>query len=313
MADEARHHHYIPQSYLKLFAHKCSERQWYVNVTDCVARRTYPANVRNVCGERDFLRIAIEGEAPDKIEKEMSGFEAKCIEAVRIVANGEDFKEESANLILNLMALLAVRSPEMRENLRRSHEAVAKRVMDLTLADKACWEAQSVRAGMPMDISYEQMKEFHDGDQYKVLLNREYHIRTEFQMMDVVLHELGKRHWKIYRVEDCRGEFITTNRPVTLTYTHPQEIPAIHRSSPGFGLPKTEVFFPLSKNAMLVGRWAGGMGTVHATESVVATINSHMMANSFGKLFSSKPEMLYVDPLSATVRYDDKLLDAMLG
>jgi hypothetical protein len=86
MAEEARHHHYIPQAYLKGFAQQRSERQWYTQVTDLSAQRTYKANVRNVCGERDFMRIEVDGHAPDAIEKEMSNFEAKCIGAIRRVA-----------------------------------------------------------------------------------------------------------------------------------------------------------------------------------------------------------------------------------
>lgn len=164
MAEEARHHHYIPQAYLKGFALQRSERQWYTQVTDLSAQRTYTANVRNVCGERDFMRIEVDGHAPDAIEKEMSNFEAKCIDAIRRVAESGKFDGEDANLTLNLMALLAVRSPEMRENHRGFHEQVAKRVMDIALATKDRWEGQTAQMredGVPVkDVSYEEVKAF---------------------------------------------------------------------------------------------------------------------------------------------------------
>lgn len=89
-------------------------------VTDLSVQRTYTTNVRNICGERDFMRIEAEAHAPDAIEKMMANFEANCIGAIRRVAESGKFDGEDANLTLNLMALLAVRSPEMRENIRDS-------------------------------------------------------------------------------------------------------------------------------------------------------------------------------------------------
>ena len=61
MSEESRHHHYIPQAYLKGFAHQQSKKNWQTHVTDLHQYRTYPTNVRNVCGERDFMRVDIEG------------------------------------------------------------------------------------------------------------------------------------------------------------------------------------------------------------------------------------------------------------
>src|SRR6185312_3633213 len=188
MANEARHHHYIPQAYLKGFAQQRSERQWYTHVTDIAAQRTYTANVRNVCGERDFMRIEADGHAPDAIEKEMANFEAQCIGAIRRVAETGKFDGEDANWTLNLMALLAVRSPEMRENLRGFHEQVGKRVMDVALATRDRWEGQKARMRadgvLGDDVPYEKLKAFHESDQYKITLAREYHIGTEFKLMD---------------------------------------------------------------------------------------------------------------------------------
>jgi hypothetical protein len=313
MADEARHHHYIPQAYLKGFAQQRSERQWHTHVTDFQAQRTYTANVRNVCGQRDFMRIELDGHAPDAVEKEMANFEAQCIGAIRRVAETGKFDGEDANWTLNFMALLAVRSPEMRENLRGFHEQVAKRVMDVALATKDRWEGQAARMradGVPVDeVSYEDVKAFHEGEQYKVTLAREYHIGTEFKMMDAVLELLGQRLWTVYTTHGSTGEFLTTNRPVTLTYIDPEKIPPFYRQSPGFGLSNTEVHFPLTRHAMLVGRFDRGGPTEEAKESFVAAVNTHMMLHCHGKVFSRLPEFLYVSPRDLTIHRDGLLLE----
>lgn len=312
MSDEARHHQYIPQAYLKGFAQQRSQKHWQIHVTDLIEVRSFPTNVRNVCGQRDFMRVEIDGHAPDKIEKEMSGFEAECIGAIRRVAESAKFEGEDANRTLNLMALLAVRSPEMRENMRGFHESVAKRVMDLTLATKERYEGQiaqmHAREGTVKDsVTYEEMKAFHEGGQYEVTVAREYLIGVEFKLMSTVLEELGKRSWTIYTVDGSYGEFITTNRPVTLTYVDPEKVPALYRRSPGFALAGTEVYFPLTRNAMLVGRWDRGGYAEVANQGFIAAVNTHMLSHSYGRAFSRKKEFLYLTP-NEEMLWDGELL-----
>jgi hypothetical protein len=211
------------------------------------------------------------------------------------------------------MALLAVRSPEMRENHRGFHEQVAKRVMDLALATKDRWEGQTAQMredGVPLkDVSYEEVKAFHESEQYKFTLAREYHIGTEFKMMDTVLQALGQRLWTIYMADGATGEFLTTNRPVTLTYIEPEKVPPFYRRSPGFGLTNTEVYFPLTHHAMLVGRFDRGGETEAAKDSFIAAVNTHMMWHCYGKAFSRQPEFLYLNPRDLTIHKDGLLLE----
>lgn len=314
MAEESRHHHYIPQAYLRGFAQPRGARQWYTHVTDLPEERSYITNIRNVCGERDFMRFEHEDHEPDRIEKEMSNFESKCIEAIRRVAETSKFEGEDANLTLNLMALLAVRSPEMRENMRDFHERVAKRMMDLSLATQERWEGQMAQlcaAGGKVNdnLSYEDMKSFHEGGQYKVSVRREYQIGVEFRLMPTVLEELGKRLWTVYTVDGTYGEFITTNRPVTLSYIEPDKVPPLFRHSPGFALKGTEVFFPLTRHALLIGRWDRGGHTEVANQLFVAAANTHLMFHSHGKILSREKEFLYIDPRAETVFWDGKFLE----
>jgi len=318
MLDEARHHHYIPQGYLRGFAHQRGVRQWYVHVTDLKQKRIYPTNTRNVCGERDFMRINIAGHAPDRVEKDLSVLETKWVEAIRRVAASGGFKGEDASLIMNLMALLAVRSPEMRENMRDFHERIAKRAMDMSLATKERWEGQmeQLRAANKTvhdDVTYEDVKAFYEGGQYTVTVGREYQIGMEFELMPAVLEELSKRLWTVYMTDGKHGEFVTTNRPLTLTYVDPSKVPPLMSRSPGFALNGTQVHFPLTRHAMLVGRWDRG-GPWHqgahveaARDSFIGAVNAHMAQNSFGQVFSREKKIVYIDPL-LSLRCDELLM-----
>lgn len=263
------------------------------------------------------MRIDIEGYSPNHIENELSKMENECIEAIRRIDKSERFYGEDANLTMNLMALLSVRSPEMRENMRDFKERIARKIMGLTLATKERWESQMKEmenSGGPTrgNITYEEMKDFYERGAYTVSTSREAQIKTEMQLAPEVLTSLGERLWTLYVTNDRSGEFITTNRPVTLTYKDPSAISPMHRNSPGFGLPETEVYFPLTRNSLLVGRWDFGghwsdeVITESADINYVSAVNTHMLNNSLGQVFSRERKIAYMN-ISRNLCWDEEL------
>ena len=54
-----KYHHYIPQCYLRKFAHKTKKgsKQYYIYCFDKYNGKSYENNIRNVCGMDDFYRI----------------------------------------------------------------------------------------------------------------------------------------------------------------------------------------------------------------------------------------------------------------
>lgn len=160
MTKVARHHHHLPQCYLRGFA-SGSGKKCKLTVANLRGRRFFETKPRNVGGVRDFNRIEREGLKPDLLEGVLADFEGKVAKAIRNLSDTSIFQGEDRITILNLVALLAVRSPHMRENWRRFEEQVLKQVMDLTLATKERWESTTrsmERDGRkpPHDISYER-------------------------------------------------------------------------------------------------------------------------------------------------------------
>jgi hypothetical protein len=309
---ESRNHHYIPQGYLRGFGWKRGKHHMVV-VHDLQEKKTYETNTRNICAQRDFMRFEVKGRKPDWLEEEFGKLESEAVAAIRDVAKSGVLDGENKNYILNLMALLAVRSPEQRENMREFQARVAERVMDLVLEDKQRWESQIKKMeetkGNPSLVTYEDAKDFHRRGEYKIEVARERHIQTEIDLYNTVLQLLGQRKWTLYLVPGDYGEFITTSRPVVIAYIDPEKVPAYLRHSPGFGLKNTEVYFPLTKHALLIGRWDGDEKTINpVNQPFVGVMNSQMIKYSYGLALSSARAVLYHDPL-LRLQWDDKVIN----
>jgi hypothetical protein len=312
MATEPRIHHYIPQGYLRGFGWK-KGKNWYVNAADLKQLKYIQPNTKNICAERDFLRFEVDGHPPDKLENEMGKFEFQARMAILRVAESLKFEGDDRVMILNLMALLAVRSPQMRENLRDFQERLMKMMMSVTLATKERWEGQMARmkaAGEDVkhEITYEKIKEFHDGDQYTISVAREFHIGTEFKMFEPVLRTLVDRKWKLYYAGKDQGTFVTTDRPVVLTWNHPEDIPLMMRHSPGFGMRETEVIFPLTHKCFLSGRFENMEdGVEEAYASFIAYCNTRMITNAFDYAITIDKSFPYVMPPDQ-MYWDDRFM-----
>jgi len=300
MANEARHHHYIPQCYLRGFSVGSGKKR-LVTVASLEGARFFETNPRNVGGVRDFNRIEIPGFKPDALEGMLANFEGEVATAIRNVEVSRKFEGDDSNAILNLAALLAVRSPQMRESIRQFEERILKQVLGLSLATKERWEnqlRQMKEAGIEVkdSLSYEDMKKFHDEGAYNIRLNREHHIKLEMATHDTVLRTMVVRKWRLCVAAPEAGCFVTSDRPVVLTWDKPNEIPAILRNSPGFGMPDTEVLFPLTQHMALVGAFDGKEGTEEVSSILIAAANAKMIGHAFEQIYTAKRTFPYVGP-----------------
>ena len=297
---EARRHHHIPQFYLRGFA-TGSGKKTRVQVASLRAQRWFEAHPKNIGVEKDFLRFDAEGVEPDALEKAMSGMESQVAEAIRNVEATEKFEGEDRVYILNFIALLAVRSPQMRENWRQAQDRLCRMMMDMSLATKERWEGQMQQmrnAGREVkeDVTYEQMKEFHDKGEYDITVNREWHIRMEFEVFQTVLNCLADRSWSLYVTNEKLGPFVTSDRPVIISWKYPEKVPVMMRKSPGYGMKDTEVYFPITKRLALVGEFDGPEETFSALPSVVSIGNVQMIEWAFEQLYTVKRSFRYIGP-----------------
>lgn len=286
----ARHHHYLSQCYLKGFT-KGRAKKSKLCVLDPKGKKVFQTIPRNVGGVRDFNRIEAQGIDQNTLESALAKFESQADVELKTLRKSLEFSGRTRDVILNLIALLAVRSPEGREHMRKFQAEVIERLMALTLHSKERWESQisSAKADgvdLPSDIKYEDMKKFFDSKQYRIEVAREHHIHMEMVQVEAVVPWLFRRNWTLLLATDQAGPFITSDRPVNLSWKDPMSVPPLYRHSPGFGLTETEVYFPVSQDLALLGEFDGEDRTIRANEKLVAMLNSKTLYSFYNHVYA---------------------------
>ena len=307
MAEEARHHHHIPQFYLRGFSMRVgNKKKWKIIAGNVHENRYFETTPRNIAGVRDFNRVEIDGIDPDYVENGLAQFEGMCTTAVQKVALTLEFDGDDRISVLNLISLLAVRSPPMRENMCDFRERVAHMQLGMVLHDKGRYERQFEKMAKWMEsqgetppefVDYEKMKEGHEKHAYKVEVATEAHLRAEFKMQDTVLRTLVDRKWMLRYINDGgMGCFVTSDLPVVLTWDDPENMPVTMRQSPGHGMTHTEVLFPLTKQLCLVGSFEGPEGVQAATAQFVAHANLRVIEFCTDQFYTPKRVFTYLGP-----------------
>ncbi|MBQ0762303.1 MAG: DUF4238 domain-containing protein [Marinobacter psychrophilus] len=288
----ARHHHYLSQCYLKEFT-KGRGKKSKLAVIDFREKKTFETIPRNVGGIRDFNRIDVEGVDPNLLESQISEFESEAARALKKLNETRDISGDVKEIILSLIALIAIRSPERREHMRSFHADIAERITSLSLENKERWESQvkRIKEENPEfndSISYEEVKEFFESKNYSIEVAREYHIHMEMVQIETILPLLFGRSWVLLTTDAADSPFITSDNPVCLNWKEPEKIPPFYRNSPGFGLKGTQVYFPVSKDLALIGDFEGQSRTAEADEYFVAGLNTIVMNNLYKQLYAPK-------------------------
>ena len=240
----------------------------------------------------------IEDYPPDVMEKIFSQFEneaAKVLEKMRhslSMPEGNDF-----NVLMNLVAQLAIRNPYIRETINKFQTDVIERISDLALATKERWDSITHRmkeAGEAIDesISYEEVKNFHDEKRYTIEIANIRNIRLEMTGINAILPTLASRKWTLVVANDASGYFIGCDRPVTLIWTNPKLQGGFY--PPGHGMKSTEVVFPVMKELALVGTFEGEDRIIEATRRIVALLNSRIISFADKQVFSSRPSFQFM-------------------
>jgi len=287
MATKANHH-FIPQLYLRGFANG-TKRQAKVFVFDQNNKKSFTTLVRNVGSKRHFNRVIVEGMDPNALEDCYAEIEGHLAVHLRDVIRLKMFpSQDHFNSIMNLIANVSLRNPRLRGVLETYHKDIVEHVAHLTFTNKGIWEAQTKNMkadgyAINEDLTFEEMKEFHEKGEYELIIDQTHLIGLELEMLSPVINCLAKRNW-CFVSAPLDSQFICSDDPVVLSWGNPEREKSFY--SPGHCLPETLVFFPMCSNLMLIGSFELlPEETIYRDDQVIAA-NTHIAKYSANQIYA---------------------------
>lgn len=284
----ARNHHFVPQGYLAGFTGD-GTREGRLFVSDLVSRSVFQTKPRNVAAERDFNRIEADGHDPDTLEQQLGKFEGRAISVIRgIQASGELPADEELSYVINLMALLVVRNPKSRRGMNTARRHTVRVIGDMLTSDRQLFEYHFAKAKedgfvrRDAEVSSEAMRKFIEDDQYTVTVSTSESLSLELGGFENALGLLGSRYWSLVTAAANAPDFVTCDHPVAPVFKDPQR-----RGPIGYGLPQTEVSFPLNTRQALLGVLEDPLQPqFEARTEQVAAINSRTVYHADRQVYS---------------------------
>lgn len=292
----ARNHHFIPQCYLKGFARNSSKNSKLLAI-DLESKTAFGTNPKNIAVQRDFNRVDLDGLPMDALEQDYAKLEGRVAVALRAIEETKRF-DDIAHLssIVNLIAILAVRTPKGRESRRRIAERVVKDSFRKATASREAYDAheeltrEQRQAANISNFPYEVIKAYVDDDQYSIELPTMHHIEQELPMYREIFPYLRDRQWRLWIASTDSGGFVTSDHPVGVVW---QENPH-DGSMPGFASPNSSVSFPLSKAMAISGHFDVQGGTYIASREQVAIINTITICFADRQVYSEDERFEYM-------------------
>ncbi|HMJ41342.1 MAG TPA: DUF4238 domain-containing protein [Pseudolabrys sp.] len=293
----ARRHHYVPKCYLKSFSlNNGRNKKFQLLVFDAASKKRFVTASENVALERDFNTIDLDGHPPDAFENAMASVESEISSAVaHIVETKPLASENDRTLLLNLIGLLHVRNPRLREITRSFRERVAQRILDIALSSREMWDSQMKKAknagamAQDADTDYDKMKKSYSPANYKIEIPSEEHVRSEMDTFNHALPFLFERKWVLVKAPEDSPGFVTCDHPVSLTWSEPQ----FGRIPLGLRTKGTEIFFPISPNLAVVGAFELENGEADFNDEQVASSNGTTILNAHRQVYAGRDDFRY--------------------
>lgn len=251
----ARRHHYVPAFWLAGFT-PTGQRDSEVTVIDKSQGRVFRAKPTSIGSEKDLYRVNHPDMEPDIVEQAYAQVESTVAPALkRITAGGRD--DADIAVVLNLVALLALRVPGVRDWVARGVEDLASRLMDMLMSKRgrSSYEEfiRSRGADPDKSITFDQMKDSWERGRSRPKANPGFVTTVTTGLMPHLYDWLSLRTWKVVGINRTdSGPVIGCDRPVCIYWT---KKPRSLLLGPGFGMRNTEVWFALDRRHVLIGTW----------------------------------------------------------
>jgi len=192
------------------------------------------------------------------------------------------------------VALLGTRIPAIRSTLENFVAELGQRWLEEATATPERWDQLMETYGKGFDpeaAAYNQIRKGVEQGAFRVRVNRDWIIGIAWRSAECVMPCLLARNWAI--LTSPGGEFVCSDRPVTVTFTSEELIRGWY--PPGFGMAKTEVTVPLSRYVLLRGVFEPPGVEVAGNRKQIAYYNSWRLIQAQRFVFSCAPDFSWLN------------------
>ena len=292
MNTPSRRHHFVPRVYLSAFTSD-GTKNGRLAVLNKETGESFSTTPQNVAAERDFNRVDVPRQPIDALENALARFEADLAPVLlRTRTNLSYPNKNDFNFLINFIAHIAVRNPQSRRLSGEAFQQMRKTFWEVLLSDENIFNAhidKVKQSGQPFDMTFEETKEFLQKNPDITKFQAQEHTKVELSVYEDILQLFGNRHWSLVLAPSNGSVFISSDYPIGFHFKKPSESVRFV----GYGLPHTEVFFPISPQRGLLGVFEDPYPRiVHATVEQVATFNSWVMQSADRQVFSMRDRFL---------------------
>lgn len=282
----SRRHHYVPAFWLAGFT-PTGAKEGRIVVVEKHTGRTFRAKPTTAGFEKDLFTVEHPELEPDAIERAFGEAEGKIAPALRRLISGSSDPRDLA-IVLNLVALLAVRVPSVRRVLSGAVEEIASRLTDMTLSERgrAAYEefVRSSGSEPGQAVTFDQLRAAWAKGGFRPVADPTFITMQTVEIAAELYEWLALRQWAVIEADQWNsGTLIGCDRPVCLYWT--KKPPGFIRP-PGFSAPSTEVLLALDRRHLLVGYWGEHRLGERMGRTAVANANAWAIIMADRHLFS---------------------------
>ncbi len=293
MANVPRGHHIVPAFYLARFTEgrKDTDRLFVVERS---SKKTRFGKPKTEARRRDFYQVNAEAD-PFIVEKELGKIEGRVAAALRDLEETGAMTQEIHTLIVNFVALQAVRVPPLREQQRAFMEDVTRLLISTYADSPEAFEKskeQLVADGYDIeDLTHEDLKHFADNPGvYTLEVDRTALVMSALETGKALVPILAGRPWCLYEAKNGLA-FITSDNPVAMSANGPPP----PGWTPAFGREDTAVTFPLSSRFAYVSCPTEAADYTAPERRRVALMNTLTAENSERFLYAQSEDFVWLN------------------
>jgi len=296
-----RRHHYVPASYLQGFT-PSGTRGDYLWVHDYEEKKSFRSKPDSIGYSRDLYRFRSnpETDMDMDIEEALSKVDA---DGARVIAKlekevgepgfdgapaGFALSETEQLILLHYACIMYLRNPAFRRSLAAfigNQATLEAKLRAWSLSGPEEFEKELGQAGVALlpEVDAGRLIEWMKSPDFRVEIDDPDWLLVYSFLPEVeILQLLAERNWDVWVVAEEAGHFITSDRPLVLTWqkSHPAGV------RPGFAHRDTHVFFPLTKHLLLYGSDRAENALIEAGQTRVGVANNVMVSTNDRFIYS---------------------------